>query len=282
MDKMNKIKDDLMSISSNSLSNNSDVPETHVEKNKKATQKKSKVRYALQVAHVPKRTFHHIQRRINKNKPVINIKTETTEKTNCNRFILSHVDGNQMENISPESITRLVWEMRDRLQRKEYGELAKLISIFTEMPSGKARWFPTLIKYCLIVLMYDPLVQGSGLMEMFLDGVMGCRSAADRAECLREINRLPTNIHVTKYDELWEEYPLPNQINQKTLDQMCKILNERDAIKTERESDSDSDSEWESYDENDSNEENHGTTTEAEKVNDFDDIVNQLQMKFTK
>lgn len=284
---MDETKEELMSISSNSLTNSSDVAESRPEKNATAKQIKQNIKrqYTVKVAHVPKRTFHHIQRRINKNRSVIDVKTQSLEKTNCDRFILSQAEGNQMENISPESITRLVFEMRDRLQRKEYGELAKLIAAFTEMPTGKMRWYPTLIKYCLIVLMYDPLVQGTGLMEMFLDGVMGCRNEADRTECLCDLNRLPTNIHVTKYDDLWTEYALSNQLNRETVEQLCQILSKRIDIKADdqsaAETDSDSDSDWESYDENTSNEENE-ETTEVENVCDFNDFMNELQTNFSK
>lgn len=274
---MDEIKEELMSISSNSLSNSDDVAEARLERHKTIKPSKKKMKYTVNVAHVPKRTFHHIQRRLNKNKSVIDVKEQTIEKSNCNRFILSQVEGNHMETISPESITRLMWEMRDRLQRREYGELAKLISMFTEMPTGKLRWYPTLIKYCLIVLMYDPLVQGTGLMDMFLDGVMGCRSQADRAECLRDIGRLPSNVHVTKFDDLWTEYPLPNQLNQETVDQLCQILNKRIDIKPENESESNSESEWESYDENSSSEDENGGTTEGENVCNLGEIISGLQ-----
>lgn len=271
-------KEELMSISSNSISI-SDEHEIRPEKNKPKKLSRGTVRYKLQVAHVPKRIFQQIQRRLKRNKPIVPVKNQTLEQTSCSRFMLGQIDGNEMDTVSLESTTRLIWEMRECLQRKEYGDLAKLISAFTEMPTGKMRWYPTLIKYCLIVLMYDPLVQGTELMDMFLDGVMGCRSEADKKEFLKEISQLPSNIHVTKYDDLWTEYPLPNQLNKDTVDQLCQNLNQRINIKTE---DAHSDSEWETYDENSSDEDNDEETTEPEKTFDFTDAINRLQKSITK
>lgn len=290
------VKEDLMSVSSSkSISSNnslsSDEPEKPPELEKSQPNSRKSIntktkkplkrppRYILRLAHVPKRTFDQIHRRMKRNKPVVDMKSQTLEKTNCNRFISGQIDGNQMESISPESTTRLMWEMRECLQRKEYGNLARLISIFTEMPTGKVRWYPTLIKYCLIVLLYDPLVQGTELMDLFLEGVMGCHSEMDKKEFLKDISKLPNNIHVTKYDDLWTEYPTANQINQNELDKLCQLLSDRLNVKPE--DSQDSDAEWESYDENSSNEDNE-ETTEPEKVCDFNDVINRLQLKFSK
>lgn len=280
---MNNPDEELLSLSSNSISvsDETEIQKPQAKKAKKGARRKTT--YPIRIAHVPKRTFEHIHHRVKKNKSVIDVKTQTLEKTNCNRFILNHVQGEKMETVSPESLTRLMWEMKERLQRREYGDLAKLISAFTEMPVGKMRWYSTLIKYCLIALMYDPLIQGTGLMDMFLDGVMGCHSDADKKEFLKDINRLPTNIHVTKYDKLWEEYPMPEQLNEKSLDQLCETLNKRINIKPEEDSDdeSDIDSDWETYDENSSNDENE-STTEAEKLCDFDVLMKRLENNISK
>lgn len=285
---MNNLKEDLMSLSSSNSYSDSDEEELKRPKAKrvKKNQKRSKP-YPVKVAYVPKRTFKHIQQRLKHNKSVIDVKTHTLEKSNCNRFILNHIQGVQTETISSESVTRLIWEMRQCLQRKEYGNLARLILAFTEMPTGKMRWYQTLIKYCLIALMYDPLVQGTGLMDMFLDGVLRCHSKSDKQEFLRDIHRLPTNIHVSKYDELWSEYPLPNQLNETSLDQLCEILNKQINIQNNEndendyKDESDIESDWETYDENSSDDEN-GETTEVEKVCDFKDLLNQLQTNISK
>ena len=273
-----------MSLSSNSLSDGDESVIPRAKRPKRGVKRNKN--YPIRIAHVPKRDFEHINRRVKKNRPVIDLKTQTLEKMNCNRFILNQVQGEKMETVSAESTTRLMWEMKECLQRREFGNLAKLISVFTEMPVGKTRWYSTLIKYCMIVLMYDPLVQGTDFMDMFLDGVMGCRSDADRKEFLKDINRLPTNIHVTKYDNLWTEYPIPNQLDANTVDQLCETLNKRIDIKTEQstnddESDIDFDSDWETYDENSSNDENE-TTTEPEKVCDFNTLMNQLKKSISK
>lgn len=281
---MNTIRDDLMSVSSNSLSISDETKiQAPPPKKKAKTTAKVKAKYTIKDAHVPKRTFQRIHRLMKRNKSIIELKAQTMEKANCNRFILNQIEGDKMETISPESTTRLMWEMRERLQRREYGDLARLISTFTEMPMGKSRWYSTFIKYCLIALMYDPLVQGTGLMEMFLDGVTGCLSAADKKQFLQDINRMPTNIHVTKFDDLWSEYPIPNQFNQHSVDQLCEILNKRVHIKNESDDldsdESDINSDWETYDENSSSDENE-TTTEPEKVISLSSIMNQIQNKY--
>lgn len=272
--------ENLMSVSSNSLSlSNSDESELRPPPKKKSC-KKSKPKYPIKIAHVPKRCYDQVKRRINKNKSVIDIKSQTVEKSNCNRFILSQLNSNHMEAISPESITRLVWEMKNCLQRQDYGDLAKLISMFTEMPIGKSRWYPTLLRYCSIVLLYDPLIKGTGLMDLFLEGVVGCRTESDKKEFLKDINRLPNNIHVAKYNDLWIKYPLPNQIDDITLDQLCETLNKRLDLDAEIEVSDDSD--WESYDENDSCDESktENETTEAENPHDLTEVMKKLQDKF--
>lgn len=276
---MNALRDELMSISSNSVSLNAES-QVKTEEKKPTRKRQRTTKYAIEVRHVPKRSFDHIQRKLRKNKSVIELKTRSTEKTNCDRFILSQIEGSQNETISPESTTRLMLQMREGLQRKDYGNLAKLISTFTEMPVGKSRWYPTLIKYCLIALMYDPLVQGTELMDMFLSGVMGSCSTTTKKEILRDISRLPSNIHVTKYDDLWKDYPLANQMNEANLNKMCKILNNRDDIKVENTGDS-SGSEWESYDENSSNDDIQ-ETTEAEIPCDFSAALHRIEQTILK
>lgn len=175
-----------------------------------------------------------------------------------------------------------MWEMRECLQRKDYGNLARLISVFTEMPTGKARWYPTLLKYSLLVLMHDPLVKGSDLMAQFLEGVVGCRSGTDKEKFLQDMNRLPTNIHVTKYDDLWATYPLPNQLNEESLDELCRLLTDKAEIKVEtKEAESDIDSDSDTYDEN-SNNDDTNETTDAEKVCDLNDIINKLEHSISK
>lgn len=285
---MNETKDEMMSISSNSQFSTSDIKPPELSPVKRRPKKPSTRRraYAVKVAHVPKRTFDLVQRRLRKNKPVIDMKKETTEQTNCNRFIFGQLTGNRLETISPESPTRLMWEMRECLQRKDYGNLARLIAAFAEMPMGKARWYPTLIKYCLIVLMCDPFVHGTELMDMFLDGVMGCRSEDDKRIFLNDVNQLPSNIHVTKYDDLWIKYPMPNQMTKSTLDQLCEILGKRLDINAADNdsfigSGTDSDSEWESYDENDSDDQNE-ETTETERPCDFSDMLKNLEENLCK
>lgn len=276
----------VISVSSNSCSiSDSDESELRPALRKKPI-KRSRKGYPVKIAHVPKRCFDYVQRRIKKKRPVIDLKTQTVEKSNCNRFIMAQIKGNEMETISPESITRLIWEMKNCVQRQDYGELAKLICMFTEFPIGKARWYPTVLRYCFIVLLYDPLVKGTGLIDLFLEGVVGCRTEDDKKAFLQDINRLPCNIHVSKYEDLWTPYPIPNQFNTETLNKLCETLSKRvdlnDEIKHEDDDneveDAENDSDWESYDENDSSvEEVTGNeTTEPENTCDINNELNKL------
>lgn len=276
---------DKMSISTNSHSSTDSEDSELRPPRKKKTKNVSKRKYKVKIAHVPKRCFDNVQRRIRANKSVIGRKTQTIEKEHCDRFSLAQVNSNQMAWISPESITRLMWEMKNSLQRQDYGDLAKLISMFTEMPIGKSRWYSTLLRYCLIVLLYDPLVKGTGLMDLFLEGVVGCRSESDKREFLQEINQLPKNIHVTKYEDLWEDYPTPNQLDENTLNRLCETLNKRlnlgddDTENPNNVDDSeDDDSDWESYDENVStaNEITENETTEGELPRDLNEAMDVL------
>lgn len=276
---------DKMSISTNSnVSSDSEDSELRPPRKKK-TKKVLRRKYKVKIAHVPKRCFDKVQRQIKTNKSVIERKSESIEKEHCNRFILAQVNSNQMALISPESITRLMWEMKNSLQRQDYGDLAKLISMFTEMPIGKSRWYSTILRYCLIVLLYDPLVKGTGLMDLFLEGVIGCRSELDKKEFLQEINQLPKNIHVTKYEDLWKDYPTPNQLDENTLNRLCETLNKRmklDDNYTENlntvDDDEDDDSDWESYDENVStaNDITENETTEGELLRDLNEEMDVL------
>lgn len=277
---------ELMSISSNScsLSDSDDCvlrPDQHRNKKPKRRLKP----YRIHTVNVPKRTFDYVRRRLNKKKPIIDAKMLTVEKSHCNRFTLAQINENPMDGVSPESITRLMWEMKICLQNQNYGDLAKLIRMFTEMPMGKARWYSTLLRYCLTVLLYDPLVKGTGLVDLFLEGVVGCRSAEDKKIFLQDINRLPNNIHVTHYDDLWKDYPISNQFNEQTLNQLCETLNKRLDLEPGIDKlNDDIDDEWESYDENDSSADDvtENETTEGENPCNLLDAVNKLQMGFLK
>lgn len=227
------MKTELMSISSNSLSvediNDSEViPNKPVKKSKPGKQpakRPSKRQYAVTIVNVPKRHFLMVQRKLRKKRSVIGIKTQSAEREKCDSFIMSNATGRASELISPESITRLIWEMRNCLQKREYGDLAKLISTFTQMPMGKKRWYTTVLKYCMIALLHDPLVQGTGLIDLFLEGVVGCDTDIDKQQFLKDISRLPKNIHVTKYDDLWIKYSEPHQLDRTNIDKLCEVLN---------------------------------------------------------
>lgn len=279
--KMEVKKEDSISIDSNSCSLvASDESKLKTNRKKPIKTGPRKKRYPKRkVAHIPKRYFDQINKKLKKNKPFIDLKSQTIEKETCERFISSHLNGEQMNRISPESVTRLLWEMRNSLQRREYSDLAKLISMFTEMPIGKQRWYATLSKYCLIELLYDPLVKGTGLLDLFLEGVIGCQSEIDKKSFLADINRMPNNIHVTKYDDLWLDYPHTNQLNQSNLNKLCELLNKRSNAKHDPESYDDE--EWESFDENDDSSGSETCeSTEAEQPCDLHHEIAELEFNF--
>lgn len=251
---MDKTKDQLVSISSNSLSisdcEDSEIkPKKPKRKNGKKPSKKPRQqrRYTVTVVNVPKRHYVAIKHKLKKKQPVIELKAQSAERDKCDGFTKSYTNSDTQDGIGPESILRLVGEMRNALQKREFGNLAKLISMFTQMPMGKQRWYGTVIRYCLIVLLHDPLVQGTGLMDLFLEGVVGCHTDIDKQSFLKEINQLPKNIHVTKYDDLWNKYSQPNQFDSSNIDKLCKVLNASMVVKADESGD-----ETCSYDENES------------------------------
>lgn len=281
----NSKADELMSISSNSLSldnfeESEVIPNKPVKKTKpgkkpaKATRKRQ---YAVTIANVPKRDFLMVKRKLRQNRPVIAIKTQTTERENCDGFIRSYANGAATESIGPDSITRLMWEMRNCLQKREYGNLAKLISMFTQMPMGKKRWYTTLIKYCMVGLLHDPLVQGTGLIDLFLEGVVGCHTDMDKRAFLKDISRLPKNIHVTKYDDLWIKYSQPYQFDSANIDKLCEVLNSSALVKPDKPDAADDSS---SYDENESSDDDEmagNETSDAEPLLCLRDELNVLE-----
>lgn len=56
----------------------------------------------------------------------------------------------------------------------------------------------------MIALTEDRLVADTGLLESFLEGVIGCHSEEEKTEFLSAISDLPSNIHAAKYSELWD------------------------------------------------------------------------------
>lgn len=146
-------------------------------------------------------------------------------------------------------------------------------------------------QYCLVALLYDPLVQGTGLLDLFLEGIIGCQGTEDKRVFLENINRMPEKIHVTKFNELWnsaedddEKSHVANAMNVKKL---CAKLNRQtiddhsSCTASVDAGGSDSD-DWESYDENDSDGDPYdgGTTTEVENTLNLADALDKLQMEF--
>lgn len=67
----------------------------------------------------------------------------------------------------------------------------------------------------MLALMRDPLVQSTGLLESFLEGVINAHTDDEKDEFLSAVKRLPTNIYATKYNELWE----PSAANEESISQ---------------------------------------------------------------
>lgn len=253
---MDEINGQQMSISSNSLSisdcEDSEVkPRKPKKKNGRKPSKRPRQqrRYTVTVANVPKRHYIATKHKLKRKQPVIELKSQTAERDNCDGFTKTYTNTDPKDGIAPESILRLIAEMRNSLQRRDFGNLAKLISMFTQMPLGKKRWYGTVIRYCLIVLLHDPLVHGTGLIDLFLEGVVGCHTDIDKQLFLKDIIRLPKNIHVNKYDDLWVKYSQPNQFDSSNINKLCKVLNRKLVMEPEP---ADSGEDTCSYDENES------------------------------
>lgn len=130
-----------------------------------------------------------------------------------------------------------------------------------------------LFQYCIILLTRDPKVAGSGLLESFLEGVIGCHSDEDKAEFLSAIKDLPSNIHTQKYLELWQAPDDKNGLHHDSLQKLNKLLAKHCS---ENESDSDEDA-WETTDENmDTDSDNGGLELASNLSSRLDEIENDL------
>lgn len=84
--------------------------------------------------------------------------------------------------------------------------------------------------------MRDPLVQSTGLLESFLEGVINAHTDDEKDEFLSAVKKLPTNIYATKYNELWE----PSAANDESINQpILRQLNDLFAKYCEEPSDED-------------------------------------------
>lgn len=138
-----------------------------------------------------------------------------------------------------------------------------------------------------MALLYDPLAQGTGLLDLFLEGVIGCQSTEDKRLFLENISRMPETIHVTKFNDLWkpkeDHGDKSNVANAMNVKKMCAKLNrqtidEHSSCTTCVDSDSD---EWESFDENESDGDPYdGEITEVENAIDLDDALENLKLEF--
>lgn len=128
-------------------------------------------------------------------------------------------------------------------------------------------------------LLYDPLVQGTGMLDLFLEGVIGCRTDPEKRIFLQNISQLPYNIHVTKFDDLWKvkDDKKTDQITEVALEKLCGTLSSQAKIDIDDQLNA-SDSEWESYDENESVNEDDDGMTEIEQAINFDDILTRIKL----
>lgn len=144
-----------------------------------------------------------------------------------------------------------------------------------------------ILQYCLVALLYDPLVQGTGLLDLFLEGVIGCQSTDDKRVFLENISQMPETIHVTKFNDLWKPHEdrdeKSNVANAMNVKKLCAKLNRQSAEEPSSCTacvDSDSDG-WESFDENESDGDPYdGETTEVENAIDLNDALEKLKLEF--
>lgn len=132
-------------------------------------------------------------------------------------------------------------------------------------------------------------MQGTGLLDLFLEGVVGCQSTEDKTFFLENLNRMPQSIHVTKFNDLWnapeddeEKSDLVNAMNVKKL---CAKLNTQtieahSSCTTSVDAGGSDSDDWESFDENESDGDPYdgGTTTEVENALSLGDALDKLKM----
>lgn len=242
-------------------------------------------------------------------KSLIDRKDQTAAKAACDRYVFSEihhaeVGKNLNETIIPESSTHVIIEIRKCIQRKEYGDAAKLISAYTQLAVGKMRWYQSLIRvsskyrnssrfevksisflfqYALICLLYDPVIQGSGLLDMFLEGVIMCRNVEEKEQFLKEITHFPKTIHSTRrcFGKLWKEKEdkKESNVSPMNVEKLCAALS-RQTNEDVDDDDADYDennSEWESYSESSSSSAEEVETTEVENVIDMNETLDKLK-----
>lgn len=140
--------------------------------------------------------------------------------------------------------------------------------------------------------MNDPLVKGTGLLDLFLECVIGCKNDDEKQIFHSDISHIPINIqNIKKYKELWEETDdkKTDNVNEMNIDKFCRILNRKyshgNTENNDRESDTeddddDNDDKWVSCDENDLDELNK-ETSEVDNVIDLSDRLAKLETELT-
>lgn len=193
--------------------------------------------------------------------------------------------------------------MRNCLLRQDWFNLARLISMYTEMPLGKSRWYPTVLRvrfycftyhltllpslfftqFCLISLLHDPFARNTDLLDNFLEGVIGCQDKDEKLAFLNNIKDLPNNIHATKYDDLWktEKETEENYLDKDTLKKFNNLLSKKLDLNTEQNTakdgvdDLNGEDGWETMDESDESDDDN-------QVLDLNSILMQMESEYTE
>lgn len=123
------------------------------------------------------------------------------------------------------------------------------------------------------------MVQGTGLLESFLEGVAGCYTEDEKSEFLSSINKLPMDIHTTKYENLFDD-PEPSDdqyLNQQTLQELNDILAKK-SLDASSDEDDDTWTSVVSSEKTKSEDEEENTTSDEEiEVNYLGNILKDIE-----
>lgn len=97
---------------------------------------------------MPKKYFDNVYKNLTSGKAITAHEQQPNIKHQCDRNIATQLNcaQNVVDGICSDSVTKLICEMRACLLRRDWHNLARLISLYAEMPLGKERWYPIVLR----------------------------------------------------------------------------------------------------------------------------------------
>lgn len=123
------------------------------------------------------------------------------------------------------------------------------------------------------------MARNTDLLGDFLEGVIGCQSEDEKKAFLDNIKDLPSNIHTSKYSDLWktEVKSEENYLTKASLQKLNNLLSKKadeDQSDNVGSKDNEGDDGWETMDESDED--------EGDKPVDLESILAQIESDFTE